>query len=626
MVDKRAIPAFTSGTHNRLDGELVPKDAATDSIGWVTRDGHIELSYGRQALGDAGSAGSVLAVHTGYKTDGTAVKFRKIWNGSDGVIQYLNGTTWTNIITGLSNTPLTFSNYSSLAGNFVFATSPDDGLFYIVTANPASYASLYDSSKNFKGYSVIDKGRMFLWNTPTDTTGLYGSYIDRQNSTVYTAVSAEAITDVASGTLAFKAGGATRSCFGVTITDTSSGEVFTDNYRGTLTGSLGSTGTINYMTGAFTISGQSGAGTADYQYWSPNVKGVTDFTKSSTRLAGEGFIVRQDIGGDAIRVVIPHDGSYFSLKGRSVYQFTPDAADTSPTNELIRTNIGVATLRAGVATGLGIVFVDTGNSSDPRIRIIERNPYGDNFVVNELFSHFDFSEFTYTNVALESWDTYVVVSCLKDSDTNNRILLCDPSSKTVDVSPYEANCFTKDAGILYAGDTVTTTVYELFTGFDDMGQEITNHWIGAVDNLGTDVLKRTKRLRIRGRISPEQSVGVYINTDSQGYTQIGTILGSGDYVDYSSTFAIGTTFVGQSLIGGGPATTVYSFLTELKIRTGKYRVRQIKLVALGTGYCDIQVIEDYDIWQYQDRLPVSYRVKQNISIDGETTDMANPSF
>lgn len=80
---------------------------------------------------------------------------------------------------------------------------------------------------------------------------------------MYTDVVAEAITDVASGTACLKAGGATRNCFAVVITDTSSGEVFTDNfYLGALTGSLGGSGAINYITGAFTITGQSGAGTA----------------------------------------------------------------------------------------------------------------------------------------------------------------------------------------------------------------------------------------------------------------------------------------------------------------------------------------------------------------------------
>lgn len=626
MVQKNTVNTFVSGVHNRVDDELVPKDASVESLNWLTDDGHIELMYGRQALGGSGTGGRVLALHTGYKTDGTTVFFRKIWDGTEGKIQYLLSGTWTDIVTGLSNTAMTFSNYSSLAGNFVFATSPDDGLFYIVTSNPASYASLYDAAKNFKGYSIIDKGRMFMWGTTTDKTGLYGSYIDKQNSTVYTTVSGEAVTAVESGTLAFKAGGATRSCFAVVITDTSSGEVFTANYTGVLTGSLGGSGTVNFMTGAFTITGQTGAGTASYQYWSPNVKGITDFTKTATRLAGEGFILRQDAGGDPIKVVVPFEGSYFSLKERSVYQLTMDAADTSPTNELIRTNIGVATLGAAVATGTGIVFLDTGNASDPKVTIIQRNPYGDNFTTVDLFNQFDFSNYTYDDVALESWDKFVVIGCNENSDTNNRLLLCDMTTKSVDVSYYEARCYAKDQGILYSGDAVTTTVYELFTGFDDMGGNVENYWIGAIDNLGTDTLKKVKKLRIRGQIAPDQVIEVYVSTDNGVYTHVGTILGTGDYVDASSTFAIGTTYIGQSMMGGGPTPIVYAFFTELKIKLGKFRVRQVKLVATGMGYCNIQLLEDFDVWTYQDKMPVNYRVKQNVSIDGTQTDLPNPEY
>ena len=40
------------------------------------------------------------------------------------------------------------------------------------------------------------------------------------------------------------------------------------------------------MTGAYTLSA-SGVGTVNYQWEMTNNKGVTDFSKSATRLAGE---------------------------------------------------------------------------------------------------------------------------------------------------------------------------------------------------------------------------------------------------------------------------------------------------------------------------------------------------
>ena len=159
-----------------------------------------------------------------------------------------------------------------------------------------------------------------------------------------------------------------------------------------------------------------------------------------------------------------------------------------------------------------------------------------------------------------------------------------------------------------------------------MGEDVTNYWIGSVDNFGADVLKRVKRMRFRGQIGPDQSIAVYVSTDNGVWTPVGTILGSGDYVDYNTTYAVGTTFIGQTLIGAGPQATVYGFFAELKIKTGKFRVRSVKFVAEGMGYCSVQSMEDFDVWTYQDKMPVNYRVKQNVSIDGTQTDMDSPEF
>lgn len=623
-IQKSKIQVFTSGVHNLIDDELIPKDAASDAIGWLTRDGKMELMYGRQADGDEGGVGGVLNEHTGYKVGGESVRFRKVIDSGAGKVQYLNSGTWTDVITGLDTNQVTFSNYSSLAGNFVYVTSPTDGLFKIVTANPASYTDVYLSTKNFKGYSFIDRGRMMLWGRTQDQTGLYGSWIDGQDSDVYTSVSAESLGAVESGTLAFKAGGTRRTCFGVEITHTASGEVFTDNFDGTLTGSDGNTGTINYTTGAFTITGRTGAGTADYQWEDVTAKGVADFSKSATRLAGEGFTIRQDKGGDPIKVVIPHDGSYFSFKESSVYQFTLDVDDTNPLNELIRGDVGVESLNSAIATSAGIVFMNTGNPTRPILNILQRNPVGDNFLTTPLFEQFKFQNYNFSDVVLEPWDKFVIVSCRENSLKNNRLLMCDMQQKTVDIAPYGGSAFTKDGGFLYMGDPNANISYEMFTGFDDMGVKIKNYFESMGDMYGRSVLKKTKKYRFRGLISPDQIINVYLSLDNGDFQKIGTILGSGDYVDYSSTYAVGTSFVGEEVVGGDNQISVYEFFMEIKARSPKFRKRQIRFVADGIGYVAMQEITDFDIWQYEDKLPKQYRIKQNVSLDGETTDVATP--
>jgi hypothetical protein len=606
-----------------LPDEIIPKDAASDALNWLTREGRIELSYGRQTVGGAGASGKNYGEHVGYRADGTEVRFRKV----NTTIQYLNGSTWTNVITGLTeNADYTFANYQSLAGAFVYCFGID-GIYKIATANPANFASLFNSAKNFKGFGLIDKGRTILWGRAEDPTGLYGSYIDAQNSTVYTTVTGESITAVESGTLAFKAGGATRTCFGVQITDTSSGEVFTDNFNGVLRGSLGNTGTINYMTGAFTIAGQTGAGTATYQWEDSNAKGVTDFSKSATRLAGEGFVLRQDAGGDAIRTVIPLDGSYFSLKANSCYRLELDSADVNPFNELYRTDIGVQTLRSAVGTGAGIVFINTANPTKPKLQIIQRNPLGDNFDTQPLFAQFAFENYVYNDASLDTWDEYVIMACkTMTAVANDRLLLCNVKDNTVSPTYYGARSFAKVDGVLYAGDSVSTATYELFTGFDDLGLPIENYFVGNGETYGSDVLKKTKKYRFKGKIDPNQQLAIYISQDDGGFTQIGTVRGDGSYVDYGTSFAVGTAVVGTTVIGGEATSNVYQFWIELKFRASKFRKRKFKFEAQAIGFVSIEQVIDFDIWTYQEKLPAKYRSKQNVSIDGTQTDVANPPY
>lgn len=623
-MKNREIKSFTKGVHNKFDSEIIKDDAYSDALGWITKDGAFELSRGREVLGSQGAAGNAL-VHRAYKVNGDSVLFRK--TGTK--IQYWNGTAWADTITGLTaDAPTTFANYSSLAGAFVYIFSTD-GIYKIVTANPASYTALYDSAKNFKGLGLIDKGRTILWGQVKDPTGLYGSYIDAQNSTVYTTVSGEALLAVESGTLAFKAGGATRTCFAVTITDTSSGEVFTDNYDGTLTGSAGGTGTINYTTGAFTITGQTGAGTATYQWENSNAKGVTDFTKSAPRVASEGFVFRQDIGGDKIMQVLVLDGDYFSIKQKSIYALRLSADDTDADNNVFRTGVGVKSRTSAVATSDGILMIDTSNEEEPTIRIITRNEFGDNYDLVEKFQHFKFGNYRYDDAVMYSFGPYTLIACKTPSaDANDRVLFCDYLNKTVDIVPFQVKSFTQDGSTLYTGDSLSQSVYKTFNGFDDLGDIIQNYLISKKDNLGdSTVLKKEKKLFLRGRIAIGQDYDVFGIFDDGSETLLGNVSSLAGYVDTSNPDTIGSSIIGEDMIGGSSDSIVYPYLTLLKIKTPKFRVRNLKYVANGFGYVSVNEQIDWDIYTFERKIPAKYRQKQNVSInDGAVTDLPNPNF
>lgn len=632
MAD-HTIAAFTKGVQNLLNPEIIDQDAAQDSLGWLTKEGKIILAGGRQLFGnDSATAGSIGGLWFGYKTDGSLVMFRKSLTSIDVLV----GTTWIPIITGLtSGADYVFQNYSSLAGAFTYVSGAD-GIWKIVTANPTSPINVTSSTKNFMGFILIDRGRMLLWNRPQDKTGLYGSRIDPQGSN-YTTVSGEATTSM-SGNLAFKATTPTASCFGVTITITSTGEVYTDLFTGVLKGSLGGTGTINYATGAYTLS-NPGVGTVNYQWEDSNALGITDFSHSGTRLAGEGFQFPQDQGGDAIlNVLIGQDGSYYSIKQKSVYVLTLDETDLDATNLPYRSDLGIQSFRAAISTNKGIAFMNTANPLKPEMTILQKSIVTNNVEPVILFPNFKFANYDYSDCEINTWERYITVLCKKQlSQSNDTLLLCDMAAGTVDIIGYSGRCSAKDAsGNLFVGHPLVQNVYQLFSGFDDDGISINNYWISKRDQyqMATgfarslryqigERLKGYRRQKLKGLISVGQKIGVYLDADGSGFQLVGTIVGTGDYVDNSSPTSIGGNMFGQSQIGGSDNDIVaFPFFTDFKIKTPKFRARTLKFVALGIGYAEINMVSDFDILVFEMRLPTRFRQKQNVSLDGLTSNIA----
>jgi hypothetical protein len=362
------VTTFPYGVMNTVDDQAIPHGAASAALNWLSMGDRIELRRGMQLLGDDYGAGKVAGLHVARKADGTEIPYKKVGRK----LFYYNSTTeaWVEVGSNLfpaaaESDHVSFANYNSLAGAQMFFSSPNSGFYKIMTANPGDYTDLTDGSKNFKGYINILFSRVRLWGRTADPSGIYGSHIDNQQ---YTTVSAEALASVASGTLAFKGGGSKRTCFAVSITVTASGEVFTDNYNGVLTGSLGHTGTINYTTGAFTTTA-SGAGTADYQWEDSTDEGLGDFTKSSPRTAGQGFVFRQDDGG-AAQTVEPYGDSDFCFHDKITYELKLTNTDTNATNLPFRDKVGVPNWRAAKGTGDGVYYIDITDKTDPQFRLM----------------------------------------------------------------------------------------------------------------------------------------------------------------------------------------------------------------------------------------------------------------
>lgn len=410
-------------------------------------------------------------------------------------------------------------------------------------------------------------------------------------------------------------------------------ELFTDDVNGVLTSPAGGTGTINYVSGAWAVTfnaapiNSANNIVAAYAYENSNNKGVTDFTFSATRTALQGDVARQPEGGDAIERVVFHDGSYYSLKSRSVYKLTIASTGLSFTNIVFRKNIGIPYWQASVVTSKGIVFMDTANPDKPQLTILQPNVTGDNLEPVTLCNQFDFSAYTWDECAMDTFGEYIVFSGKSfGSSLNDKLFLYSARRGTIDILPYSAKTIAPNAGLLYIGDTLTDNVYQILSGFDDDNDIIENYWTSGDELYGTERLKKVRRIRLKGVIVPSQSLQVYFSPDGADFTLIGTILGNGDYVDYANQYTIGENGIGASVVGGEASNLLGSpYLAELKLSQGKFRKRAIKLVAAGIGYVSVNLLLDVQVRTFEGKLPVGYRTKTNVSLDGTQTNLDNPA-
>ncbi|MDC1191102.1 hypothetical protein N8148_02765 [Gammaproteobacteria bacterium] len=622
---------------NHINFGFVDSDVYTDgefkfystASGWNNFTGDLAFHVMEESIVEGGVTGH----HVSYKVNGDPVFLKK--GGT--AIQYYdeNADAYFDLITGLTaEKDIAITDHTSLAGNFAYIGG-QDGLWKVSVANPEAFTDVYDSAKNFKGKMFIDRSRMILWDREADRTGLYGSKIDPQDGTVYTTVAAESLGALGStlytGTLAFKAGGDKRTCFGLIVTAsyldgaTTKTETFTDDYSGNLTSEVGGTGTINYMTGTFEVTFGKTTTTApvvDYQWEDSTDGGIVDFTKSAPRQAAEGFVFRQDKGGDPILNVFVQEGKYISLKERSSYELTLGDDDTTATNIPFRDSIGMPYWKAGITSLDGVIFLNTANPDKPKLTILRRVSTASILEPVSLAEQFDFSLYNWDKCWMETYNEYIVFTGRnKDSDNNDVLFVYNARLNSMDILPFDVNTLVKAEGLLYAGSSVNHSVSKVLNGFDDDGSVVSNHWTSRNELFDTQSLKKLRRLQFRGRLSKEQKIKVSIQYDNDSFEEVGTILGDGSYVDRTISYAVGTAGIGTATVGGDSALTSSPFLLEIKLtRKPKFRGRKLKFEALGIGYASIDKFTDYDIIEYENKLPSKYRLKQNVSLDGESTD------
>ena len=274
-----------------------------------------------------------------------------------------------------------------------------------------------------------------------------------------------------------------------------------------------------------------------------------------------------------------------------------------------------------VATSKGIIFIDNANEDKPQLTILQQNITGDKLEPVTLAKHFNLANYTWDNTSLSTFGEFVVFSGKSNSAINNRMFMYNVRRDTVDILPYGATTINSSEGKLYVGDTLAGNIYEVLTGFDDDNETIENYWISNDEKYSSESLKKFSRVRLKGLITADQILEVYVSYDNDTHTLVGTILGNGSYVDTGTVYSIGTQGIGSSIIGGESSINGSFYFAQLKLSGPKFRKRSIKLKATGIGYVSVNLIDDLKIIRFQDRLPSKYRTRQNVSLDGQTTDL-----
>lgn len=402
----------------------------------------------------------------------------------------------------------------------------------------------------------------------------------------------------------------TRTVFAVAITITGSGELYTDDYNGVLTGSLGGTGTINYTTGAYTLS-NSGVGTATYQWENSNNTGITDFTKAATRLAGQGFIFRQDDGGGDVKNVASYGDAEFCLHRLKTWELTLTATDTNATNLIFRENVGIPNWRAAVPTGDGVYYIDDYDLTDPKFRLLTINNISTEVIPIPISDALNLKDYRFDKGVAEENGDLIVFECRhKDSPANDTTFVYDKRYKSFDRLDYAFSCAARYNGALVVGDSISDNVFEVFSGFDDNNSTIANHWEGNLTDLDIATLKKTRRLWVQGELSRDQTLNIYLSTDRGSYVLVGTQNGTDANVDSTPRTVIGSDAVGQATLGGQTSTNVYNYIKEIKLRNGKFKYVKIKFEATGLGYASISTYTFFDIISNQTKLPNKYRSRE----------------
>lgn len=595
------------------------------ALNWLSsRDlDHIELRRGQALLGTTRrniANQHISGLNVGILSNGNQTPFftygqsMLYFNGSD-----TKEVDIANILPALANDEdMNIITYTNVAGSFFYLVSPHSSVYKIAVANPNSVSDQNQSNalNEFKfGWAKIDQqvfqGMNRYGQSPAsrDPSGFYLGRVDQggpYNPITASFGTGNGVTKTFSGNIALPS--IVSTLLAVSITDTN--ELFNDDKAGNLVGSLGGTGTINYVTGAFVVNfntapvnGAPLSSTASSE--DSTNGGILDFSiNAGDATLTHAQIFRQDeSGGNAMAAASFQGVEYCFHQLRSwLFQISQTTVNVSSTyvpgrtyqNNPYWSQIGIPYPRAFYETGDGVLYLDNTNQSSPKVSILEIPPGSTNLTVVpvSLSDDLDLSGFAYDKCVVFRWGDLDIMECIKyqngiKNTYNSVTFVRNIYSGVWNQLDYTFTCLASYLGTLISGDSLSANVFTLFSGFDDDGQAIDNFWNTAYTDLGILGSKKSRYVHLSGLIQPQQKLVVSVSLDFGPYVSLYTILGTGTYVNNSGPVGIGTDTIGSQVLGGGNQVFANPYEIDIPLLSDLYEYISIQVQAIDVGYVSV---------------------------------------
>lgn len=388
-------------------------------------------------------------------------------------------------------------------------------------------------------------------------------------------------------------------------------EVFADDKEGVLTSNAGGAGTINYASGAesvtFVTAPTNGTTVvANYFVENATVEGIVDFSFASTSpTIGQGYQFQQGGGALAMAMAGFQNVEYVFHTLRSWVVGLPNTASADygdASNQQYWSQIGIPYPRAQYPTGDGIIYLDNTNPAQPKFSILQIPVGSTNLTVVPawLSKVLDLSSLTFDKAVVTRWGEYDILACQVSVNGqvqtyNTQFYIRDLASGNWNLLDYPISCLAEFLGALISGDSLSPNVFVLFSGLDDDGSAIPNHWKSAYSNFGFAGQKKVNWLEVEGLIQRDQNIEIYLSLDGGPYALVFTISGQGAYVSSASPVGVGSNTVGSTIVGGGGAITANQFTVTIPIFTDYFDNLSFELSANAVGWAQVDILRWKDI-------------------------------